>query len=138
VVGRKRHILVDTLGFLLGLLVTEASVQDRDGGRNLLESLLSRAFGWLKLIWADGGYAGQLVGQVAAICRHRIVRLQIVKRSDTAKCFKVLPKRWIVERTFGWLILNRRLVRDYEANTKHSESMIYIAMTKLMLARIAS
>jgi transposase len=125
------------MGFLLGLLVTDASVQDRDGGRLLLESLLARAFGWLKLIWADGGYAGRLVEQIAAIPRHRKVRIEIVKRSDAVKGFKVLPKRWIVERTFGWLIRNRRLVRDYEAHIMHSESMIYISMARLMLARIA-
>ena len=125
------------MGFLLGLLITDASVQDRDGGRQLLESLLVRAFGWLKVIWADGGYAGKLIEQIAAIARHRKVRLEIVKRSDAVKGFKVLPKRWIVERTFGWLIRNRRLVRDYEANIKHSESMVYISMARLMLARIA-
>lgn len=137
VLGRKRHIVVDTLGFILGLLITDASVQDRDGGWMLLSSLLGRAFGWLKLVWADGGYAGKLVEQVAVIPRHRKVRLEIVKRSDKASGFTVLPKRWIVERTFGWLIRNRRLVRDYEANISHSESMIYIAMIKLMLARLA-
>ena len=136
-VGRKRHILVDTLGFLLGLLVTEASVQDRDGGRTLLTALLGNAFGWLKRIWADGGYSGQFVADVAAITRHRKIELEIVKRSDSVKGFKVLPKRWIVERTFGWLVRNRRLVRDYEANIMHSEAMIYIAMTKTMLARVA-
>jgi len=137
VVGRKRHILVDTLGFLLGLLVTEASVQDRDGGRTLLTALLGNAFGWLKRIWADSGYSGQFVADVAAITRHRKIELEIVKRSDSVKGFKVLPKRWIVERTFGWLVRNRRLVRDYEANIMHSEAMIYIAMTKTMLARVA-
>ena len=137
VLGRKRHILVDTLGFLLGLMITDASVQDRDGGATLLASLLRNAFGWLKLIWADGGYSGKLVDQVAAIPRHRKVKLEIVKRSDKVTGFKVLPKRRIVERTFGWFIRNRRLVRDYEANIQHSEAMIYAAMTKLMLARLA-
>ena len=137
VLGRKRHIVVDTLGFILGLLITDASVQDRDGGWKLLSSLLCRAFGWIKLVWADGGYSGKLVEQVAAIPRHCKVRLEIVKRSDKACGFMVLPKRWIVERTFGWLIRNRRLVRDYEANITHSESIIYIAMIKLMLARLA-
>lgn len=126
------------MGLLLGLLITEASVQDRDGGRNLLESLLGRAFGWLKLVWADGGYAGKFTNQIAAIARHRKVRIEIVKRSDSVKGFKVLPKRWIVERTFGWFIRSRRLVRDYEANIKHSKSMIYISMSRLMIARIAN
>ena len=122
---RKRHVLVDTLGFLLGLNVTPADVQDRDGARLLLWSVLSVAFGWIKLIWADGGYSGQWVDEVASLPRHRNVKLEIVKRSDTTKGFKVLPKRWIVERTFGWLIQSRRLVRDYEVKISHSESMIF-------------
>lgn len=96
------------------------------------------AFGWIKLVWADGGYSGKLVEEVAVIKRHRRVKLEIIKRSDDTKGFKVLPKRWIVERTFGWLIQSRRLVRDYEVNISHSESMIYFSMTKRMLARIAS
>ena len=137
ITGRKRHILVDTLGFLLGLKVTQADVQDRDGARLLLWSVLSVAFGWIKLIWADGGYSGQLVDEVASLPRHRNVKLEIVKRSDSGKGFKVLPKRWIVERTFGWLIQSRRLVRDYEVKISHSESMIYLSMTKRMLNRIA-
>jgi len=102
VVGRKRHVLVDTNGFLLGISATEVSVQDRDRARDLLGRVLVGGFGWLKRIWADGGYAGQLVGDVASLPRHRKLELEIVKRSDTVKGFKVLPKRWIVERTFGW------------------------------------
>lgn len=137
ITGRKRHVLVDTLGYILGLNVTPANVQDRDGARMLLNNVLSVAFGWIKLIWADGGYSGQLVEEVSSIPRHRKVRLEIVKRSDNTKGFKVLPKRWIVERTFGWLIQSRRLVRDYEVNISHSEAMIYISMTKRMLNRIA-
>jgi transposase len=130
-------MLVDTLGFMLGISVTEASVQDRDGARDLLEGLLVGRFGWLKRIWADGGYAGRLVDEVAALPRHRRVELEIVKRSDPIKGFKVLPKRWIVERTFGWLIRNRRLVRDYEVLPSHSVAMAQISMIKLMLARIS-
>lgn len=99
--------------------------------------MLATAYGWLKLIWADGGYGGRLEEEVAAIKRHRKVKLEIVKRSDDVKGFKVLPKRWIVERTFGWLIQSRRLVRDYEVRIDHSEALIYLSMTKRMLARIA-
>ena len=100
--------------------------------------MLATAYGWLKLIWADGGYGGkQLEGEVAAIKRHRKVKLEIVKRSDDVKGFKILPKRWIVERTFGWLIQSRRLVRDYEVKIEHSEALIYLSMTQRMLARIA-
>ena len=128
--------MVDTLGNILALRVTPADLQDRDGAR-LLFAVLANAFGWLKLIWADGGYAGKLQQEVAAIDRHRNVKLEIVKRSDKVKGFKVLPKRWIVERTFAWLIQSRRLVRDYEAKIEHSESMIYLSMSKRMLANIA-
>lgn len=127
--------MVDTLGNILALKVTTADVQDRDGAKLLL-NVLAIAFGWLKLIWADGGYSGKLVEHVAGIPRHRRVNLEIVKRSDDIKGFKVLPKRWIVERTFGWLIQSRRLVRDYEVKIEHSEAMIYLSMSKRMLARM--
>ena len=136
ITGRKRHVLVDTLGNILALKVTTADVQDRDGARLLL-NVLAIAFGWLKVIWADGGYSGALVEHVASIRRHRRVNLEIVKRSDDIKGFKVLPKRWIVERTFGWLIQSRRLVRDYEVKIEHSESMIYLSMSKRMLSKLA-
>ncbi len=129
--------MVDTQGNILALKVTTADVQDRDGAQLLL-NVLTVAFGWLKLIWADGGYAGKLVDHVAGISRHRRVKLEIVKRSDDIKGFKVLPKRWIVERTFGWLIQSRRLIRDHEVKIEHSEAMIYLSMSKRMLARVAS
>jgi transposase len=119
------------MGFILGL--TPADIQDRDGARLLLWSALSVAFGWIKLIWADGGHSGHMTDEVVAIPHHRKVNIEIIKRSDNTKSFKVLPKRWIVERTFGWLIQSRRLVRDYEVNISHSESMIYPSITKRML-----
>ncbi|MGL5018563.1 MAG: transposase, partial [Luteolibacter sp.] len=100
--------------------------------------VLVGGFGWIKRIWADGGYSGQLVEDIASLPRHRKVELEIVKRSDKVKGFKVLPKRWIVERTCGWLVRNRRLIRDFEVLTDHSVAMIHIAMIKLMLRRIAS
>lgn len=124
------------MGFILLLQVTSADVQDRDGARLLLMRSLENAFGWLRVIWADGGYAGKIVSEVAAIARHLKVKLEIVRRSDDVKGFKILPKRWIVERTFGWLIQSRRLVRDYEVLTEHSEAMIYLSMSKRMLRRI--
>ena len=99
---------------------------------------LKKNFGWLKVIWADGGYTGKLVAELAAVVRHLKIRLEIVKRSDDVKEFKVLPKRWIVERTFGWLIQSRRLVRDYEVLPLHSESMIYLSMSKRMPRRITN
>lgn len=135
ITGRKRHVLVDTQGNILALKVTTADVQDRDGAKLLL-NVLTVAFGWLALIWADGGYAGKLIAHVAEIPRHRRVKLEIVKRSDDIKGFKVVPKRWIVERTFGWLIQSRRLIRDQEVKIEHSEAMIYLSMSKRMLARV--
>ena len=135
--GRKRHLLVDSLGFILLAYVHPASIQDRDGAKTLLAHL-SKKFGWLKLIWADGGYAGKLVSWVHCLTRHRRIKLEIIKRSDQTVGFKVLPKRWIVERTFGWLSKSRRLSKDYETNIESSTAMIHIAMTKLMLRRITN
>jgi putative transposase len=131
--GRKRHIVVDTMGLILMVMVLPASIQDRDGAKLLLDAVLAR-FGRLKLIWADGGYAGQLVGWVKETWRRT---LEIVKRSDTAKGFKVLPRRWVVERTFGWLGRSRRLSKDYERQSTSGEAMIYLAMSRLMLKRLS-
>jgi len=136
VAGHKRHILVDTLGMILGLCVTSAAVQDRDGAVTLLSSIYL-LFHRLKLIWADGGYAGNLVEWVKGLRPFEKVRMEIVKRSDDAKGFQLVRKRWIVERTFGWLYKCRRLVRDYERRVDHSESQIYVAMCRLMLKRLA-
>ena len=134
--GRKRHILVDTLGLLLAVYVGPADEQDREGAR----SLLSRVIGWfgrLQKIWADGGYAGELVAWVKALRPCGGLHLDIVRRDPQAAGFAVLPKRWIVERTLGWFVKQRRLVRDYEVNTTHSEAMLYVAMSVLMLRRLA-
>ena len=131
--GRKRHILVDTLGLLLVVLVTAASVQDRDGARWLL-SHMGGFCKKLRLIWVDGAYRGQLLEWVAQHCRFR---LQPVLRSDDQKGFVVLPRRWVAERTFAWLGHYRRMSKDYEAQTSSSEAMIYIAMIQVMLRRLA-
>jgi putative transposase len=130
--GRKRHIVVDTLGLLLAVVVHEASIQDRDGAKLVLERFRSW-FTRLRPVWADGGYAGKLVGWTRTHLRRT---LGIVKRSDGAKGFEVLPRRWVVERTFGWLGRHRRLARDYEMRTDHSEAMIHIAMITLMAKRL--
>lgn len=135
--GRKRHILVDTLGLLIAVVVTAASVQDRDGAKRLL-GMLRHWFTRLRCIWADGAYAGALESWVALLRRYRKVRLEIVKRSDTVKGFVVLPKRWIVERTFGWFGKYRRLSKDYEYLTATSEAMIYVVMIHIMVRRIAA
>lgn len=137
VLGRKRHILVDTDGLLLEVVVHRADIQDRDGAKLVLGALKSH---WLRLrrVWADGGYAGKLVSWVKGLRGHfRPASLEIVKRSDTAKGFVVLPRRWVVERTFGWLGRQRRLSKDYEFRTDTSEAMIRVAMIGLMLRRLA-
>jgi putative transposase len=135
--GRKRHVAVDTLGLVLTLLITSAAVQDRDAAKTLVGSLV-KTFGRLQIIWADGGYLGALVQWVKALRPFGRLRLEIVRRSDQARGFKILPKRWIVERTFGWLSKSRRLCRDYEVRLDHSEAMIRICMIRLMIKRLAS
>ena len=135
--GRKRHVAVDTLGLVLTLLITSAAVQDRDAARTLIGSL-AEVFGRLQIIWADGGYLGALVQWVKALRPFGKLRLEVVRRCDHAKGFKVLPKRWIVERTFGWLTKSRRLCRDYEVRLDHSEAMVRICMIRLMVKRLAS
>jgi putative transposase len=129
--GVKRHILVDTMGLLLMVMVHPANVQDRDGARLLLTKALA-AYGSIQRIWADGGYAGALIDWTmqAFGCV-----LEIVKRSDTAAKFIVLPRRWVVERTFGWLGRYRRLSRSHERRTEIAEAMVYLAMSRLMLSR---
>jgi putative transposase len=128
---------VDTLGLILHVVVHSAAIQDRDGARLVLRILLQR-FGWLRRIFVDGGYAGALVNWVKSLLPGRGLKLEIVKRSDAHKHhFVILPKRWIVERTFGWLSKFRRLAKDYEFRTDNSETMILIAATRLMLARLA-
>jgi putative transposase len=136
VAGRKRPLLVDTLGLILLVKVHPASVQDRDGARLLLAVLATR-FGWLRCIWADGGYAGSLVAWVRALWPHRGTRLEIVKHGTTLTHFKLLPRRWVVERTFAWLGRARRLSKDYEHSVESSESFIYLAMIRIMLRRLA-
>lgn len=135
--GRKRHIVTDTLGLLLVVMVTSASVQDRHGGKAILQLLAAR-FSSIALIWADAGYANQIDSGLVTWARTAAsIVLQIVKRSDDVKGFQVLPRRWVVERTFGWLIRSRRLSRDYERRTDNSEAMIKIAMIRLMATRLA-
>jgi transposase len=135
--GRKRHLVVDTLGLVLVVMVTSASVQDRPGGRKILH-LLATCFPSIALVWADGGYANTIDNTLISWARQKLgLLLQIVKRSDDVKGFQVLPRRWVVERTFGWLVRNRRLARDYERLTTNSEAMIKIAMIRLMATRLA-
>jgi putative transposase len=131
--GRKRHILVDTIGLMLMVVVHTANIQDRDGAKLVLEQVIG-TFPRLQLIWADAGYSGKLVDWVKVMCGWV---LEIVKRSDDVKGFKVLPHRWIVERTFGWLGRYRRLSKDYEGLTQSSQALIYAAMIRIMIKRMA-
>lgn len=132
--GMKRHLLVDTLGLVLTVLILTADVQDRDGARQLLEKIKGQ-FPRLQKIWADGGYAGALIDWVKQMCGWV---LEIVKRSDQAKGFQLLPHRWIVERTFGWFNRARRLSKDYERLSSSGEAMVYLAMITLMTKRLAN
>ena len=135
--GRKRHLAVDTLGLILAVTITSAAVQDRDAAKNLI-TLLTQLYQRVQIIWADGGYLGALVQWVKQLRPFGKLRLEIVRRSDQTKGFKVLPKRWIVERTFAWLFKSRRLCRDYEVRLDHSEAMIRICMIRLMVRRLAA
>lgn len=134
VTGRKRHIVVDVIGMILAVVVHKASIQDRDGAKLVLASIAG-LYPRLQLIWADGGYCGQLIDWVKNTCNWI---LEIVKRSDDVKGFKVLPRRWVVERTFAWFGNFRRLSKDYECLTETSETMIYTAMIHLMVRRLAN
>lgn len=137
--GRKRFILVDTLGLILAVKVVAASVSEKAGAQLLLTKIYTTV--WLmklcekiKLVWADGGYQGQdLANWVTNLLGWT---WEVVKRSDNIKGFVVIPKRWVVERTFAWLSFNRRLSKDYEKHTQNSESMVYLAMIQLMLKRL--
>ncbi|MEU7600456.1 IS5 family transposase [Streptomyces sp. NPDC041003] len=131
--GRKRHVVADTLGLLLGVMVTAADTGDRAAAQALL-GRVADAHHRLALIWADGGYTGPLVEHCLATLA---LVLAIVKRSDDMRGFVVLPKRWIVERLFAHLMRTRRLARDYERRTTSAEAMIYWSMTLLMTRRLA-
>lgn len=132
--GRKRHLLVDTIGLVLLVMVLPANIQDRDGAKQLLAAFFSqKTRRRVKHIWADGGYAGALRETARKLWRCAV---EIVKRSEL-HTFKVLPRRWVVERTFGWLGRYRRLSRDYERQAQTGETMVYLAMIRLMLARLA-
>jgi putative transposase len=133
--GRKRHLLVDTLGLVLGVVVTPADCPERDGAQQVLR----RVGGWfrrLRKLWVDGGYTGEPFAQWVRTHWPKL-EVEVVKRSDTATGFAVLPRRWIVERTFGWLMRHRRLVRDYERTEASAESWIYLAMIRIQLRRLA-
>lgn len=133
--GRKRHLLVDTLGLVLGVAVTPASCPERDGA----QKVLSRVADWftrLRRLWVDGGYTGEAFAQWVQKQWPKL-EVEVVKRSDEAQGFVVLPRRWVVERTFGWLMRQRRLVRDYEQTDSSAEAWIHLAMIRIQLRRLA-
>ncbi len=133
VTGRKRHVLVDTLGLVLVVVITAASVQDRDGARLVLRRL--RGSGkHVRRIWVDGAYRGQLLEWAWTYLR---LLLEVVVPPEGQRGFTVVPRRWVIERTFAWLSQHRRLSKDYEERVSSSEAMIYIAMIRIMARRLA-
>src|SRR5262245_34220953 len=134
--GRKRHILVDTLGLVLRAVVHSAGIQDRDGARRVLAPL-AHCFTRLRKIWADGIYTGGLAEWVWNLRTCNRIDFELVKRTDKMKGFVVLPRRWVVERTFAWLSFHRRMRKDYELLPATSKTVIYGATIKLMLGRLA-
>ena len=133
--GRKRHIVTDTGGNLVHALVHTADIQDRDGAPLLLGEIIRR-FPWLRHIFADGGYAGEKLRK--ALSNLGKWTVEIIKRSDAAKGFEVLPRRWVVERTFAWLGRNRRLAKDFEQTIASATAWIFIASVQLLTRRIAT
>ncbi len=132
--GRKRHIVTDTLGLIVGAVVHAATIQDRDGAPDVLMSIRAR-WPWLRHVFADGGYAGDKLK--AALANKSRWTIEIIKRSDTAKGFEVLPRRWVVERTFAWLGRGRRLARDWEKSIASATAFLLVAHIRLLTRRIA-
>lgn len=131
--GRKRHIVVDTLGLLLLVKVHEASTQDRAAAHEIVVAVKS-IYQRIECIFADQGYTGKVIEEIKVACK---VTLEIVKRTEE-RVFHVLPRRWVVERTFGWFGFYRRLAKDYERHPQHSEAFVYLAMSTVMLHRLAA
>jgi transposase len=131
--GRKLHALVDVEGLPLRVIVHSAGIQDRDGAAVVLDKIRKR-FPWLELVWADAGYNAHQVKDVVA--RSSGLRLEIVKSTDDIKGFVVLPRRWVVERTFSWLGRNRRLAKDYENLANTLAAFVTLAAIQLAIRRL--
>ena len=134
VTGRKRHVLVDTLGLMLNVVVHAADIQDRDGAVLVLDARTRRLFPFIQRIFADGGYQGPRLAQ--RVAKTGTWLIEIVKRPDIPR-FEVLPKRWIVERTLAWLSRCRRLARDFERHARKAAAFVRLAMIRVMLRRLA-
>jgi len=132
--GREIHALVDTEGLPMRVVVHSAAIQDRDGAGLVLDKI-RRRFPWLELIWADGGYNAWQVD--AAVAKVPPLRTEIVKRRDDMKGFVVLPRRWVVERTFSWFGRNRRLAKDFENLAETLRAFVALASSQLALRRLA-
>lgn len=133
--GRKRFLCVDTLGLVLDVVLLPANTPEREGAKVLLEPVLKQ-HSWLRKIWADGGFSGPEFALWVKKRRRKAV-VEVVRRCDDVSGFQVLPRRWVVERTFGWLTQHRRLVRDYEKTTRSARAWILVAMSRIMLRRLA-
>jgi len=131
--GRKRHILVDTLGLLVKVLVHPANIQEREGAKLLLQTQPQALPQPWQLMWVDGGYSGP--DFAAWVQQHCGCRVEVVRKDPEQQGFAPLPRRWVVERTFAWLGKCRRLSKDYEQKSQHSETWIRLAMIQLMLRR---
>ena len=132
--GRKRHIITDTNGYLVHAVIHAANIQDRDGAPLVLADIRS-SFPWLRHVFADGGYAGPKLKQ--ALAKLGNWTIEIIKRSDHAKGFHILPRRWVVERTFAWLSRNRRLAKDFDHTIASATAWIFMASVQLLVRRIA-
>ena len=133
--GRKRHIITDTLGLMLFVIVHAADIQDRDGAPSLIKAIRYR-FPWLRHVFADGGYAGPKLCD--ALDRLGDWTVEIVKRPENARGFGVLPRRWVVERTFAWLNRCRRLAKDWEKSTETAIASVNIASIRPVTRRLVT
>ncbi|MYQ96771.1 transposase, partial [Streptomyces sp. SID4946] len=133
IVGRKRSIVTDAMGLLCAVLVTAASVQDSIAGAHLLDQVAAE-HPRIRKVWVDGGYRQHLVEHAASLG----IDMEITQRKFGTRGFTPIPKRWVAERTYGWLMLHRRLARDYETRPARSEAMIHVAMAELMARRLTS
>jgi putative transposase len=134
IMGRKRHIVTDTQGHLVGLVVQPANIQDRNGGPGVLASIRS-LYSWLRHVFCGGGYAGIKIRQ--ALTKIGTWKLEIIKRSDIAQCFQVLPRHWVVERTFAWIGRCRRLAKDFEATIASAVAWVFVAHIRTLTRKLA-